>query len=206
MLKLRRGDLWKAVVLLLAIVGVVVFIAYQIRSASAPHSHSLTVPLPQETQAAPSAAEEQATRATGGGMFAPRAHPSAGELAKARTASDPFRPGVSTEKPQAPAQQAAPNLAPSGSQPPTPSASPGRPQLTFAPPKPTTRSAPSGSVELKGIMSGPPPLAVLRAGEQRYFVRQGESLPGGWKVARIGTNDVVLAKDSARVQLTLASP
>jgi len=60
----------------------------------------------------------------------------------------------------------------------------------------------SGELRLVGVMAGPPPLVVIRRGEQRSYVRIGESV-GGYTVVSIGPDRAVLARDDDRVTLLL---
>lgn len=60
----------------------------------------------------------------------------------------------------------------------------------------------SGELRLVGVITGPPPLVVIRRGEHRSYVRIGESV-GGYTVVSIGPDRAVLARDDDRVTLLL---
>ncbi len=67
------------------------------------------------------------------------------------------------------------------------------------------RGRQSDELRLVGIMSGTPPLAELRKGDRRYFVRAGETA-AGYTVAAIGRDQVTLVKGEERLVLPLHPP
>jgi len=58
-------------------------------------------------------------------------------------------------------------------------------------------------VRLTGIVPGDDPIAVLRRGEERYFLHRGDMLTDGWHLAEIGPSSVTLEKGDDRVTLAL---
>jgi hypothetical protein len=181
MLKLRKGDIWKAVALTAAIVLVGVFLYRQLKSFAGPPG------APQKTVADGTAA----TAGQGGALaadpesqtlFAERPRKPAADLARARTASDPFRPyfvGVAGAAKEGGAKRAS---------------GPGPLEADF------------GELRLIGVISGGRrPLAVLRDGSRRFHVGVGDSLPGGWRLGPIDANGATLVKGGERVRVPLAS-
>jgi len=59
-------------------------------------------------------------------------------------------------------------------------------------------------LRLTGIISGTRPMAVLRQGDRRYFLRSGDALPGGWRIVQIEARGVTVAKGNERVQLRVS--
>ncbi len=61
-----------------------------------------------------------------------------------------------------------------------------------------TRDGPSGPppnvLWLSGVIQGEPDLAVLRQGEHRYLVREGDAMDNGYRVAQIFTDKVKLER------------
>jgi hypothetical protein len=47
---------------------------------------------------------------------------------------------------------------------------------------------------LSGVIQGEPKVAVLRRGEKRYYVRQGDTIDDGYTVVRISSNEVTLKR------------
>ncbi len=129
----------------------------------------------------------------------------AGEVAEAPAPPTAKLPALYT----APAQVSAPNPAP----PPSKPTSPRKPasERTLPPFQPPDWSAVNTSVGasgrapstlwLAGVIQGDPKVALLRRGEERFLVREGETFDGVYKVARISSNSVTLQK--GRRKLTL---
>jgi len=67
------------------------------------------------------------------------------------------------------------------------------------------RGTRSDELRLVGIMSGNPPLAVLRKGDRRYYVRAGETA-AGYTVSSVGRQSVTLVKGEERLVLQLRPP
>ena len=59
-----------------------------------------------------------------------------------------------------------------------------------------------GELTLIGLMPGPPPLVVIRQGENHSYVRIGGSV-GGYTVVSIGPDRAVLARGDDRLTLLL---
>jgi hypothetical protein len=185
MLRLRQGDIWKAVLLVAAIVGVAAFGIYNVTRFT-----RTTRPAPARAQAAPQAAATAASPGTE--MFAQQQGAAAALLAQARLAPDPFRPAVALES----HQTASPAAPPKEKEPTRVRPLPALPGDETE----TTR------LELLGIVSGDSPLAVLGDGKQRYYVRTGDKVVDGWIVAAIRGTRVTLSKDRAQVTLPLVAP
>lgn len=47
---------------------------------------------------------------------------------------------------------------------------------------------------LSGVIQGEPKVAVLRRGEKRFYVRQGDTIDDGYTVVRISSNEVTLER------------
>lgn len=175
MLKLRKGDIWKAVVLVVLIAATGWFISRTLRQMRGPAPAARAAQGPAEQAQRP--AQAPAVKE----MFAPRTRDLAA-LAKAASAPDPFRPYVSTETV---AVSTAPSAAKAAPPPPPPA-----PELA--------------GLRLTGVVLGSRPMAVLRSGEERYFLRSGEALPSGWRIARIETRGIALTRGGERVFLEVS--
>ena len=128
----------------------------------------------------------------------------AGEVAEAPAPPAAKLPALYT----APAQESAPSPAPASKP-----ISPRKPtsERTLPPFQPpdwsavNTPASASGrapsTLWLAGVIQGDPKVALLRRGEERYLVQEGETFDGVYKVARISTNSVTLQK--GRRKLTL---
>jgi hypothetical protein len=179
MFKLRKGDVWKAVLLILLIIAVGYFAYWRVAGTLGKPAFK------PAARSSPETAKAQAPEKIiqGEEMFTPRQRTTSGELAKAHTSPDPFRPEVSER---------------SGSRTPAPSSGG----------SPAAGQSPAGyGFWLTGVVYGDRPLAVVRSGEQHFFVRKGEYLPGEWRVASISRQSVTLTKGDQRLTLDLsASP
>lgn len=182
----RKGDLWKAVVLLALIGGAFWFSFRTLMSAG--RGSAGTAPAAASRTAATADKAAQETPAAGTEMFAARERATGALLVRARTVPDPFRPYATvTVEPERAA-----------SAPPRASAAPPPVQV--------------GEVKLRlvGIVVGTQPIAVLVGGEQgegttrRYFVRPGDTVADGWRVAEVRGQHVVLSKGRERATLSLA--
>jgi hypothetical protein len=184
MFRLRKGDLWKAVALAAATVVPVFFIVRTLIAAS-----RLPGAAAHPTQIAQSAEPGQAAGATGeprpSRLFAERPRTPMADVGRARIAPDPFRPYASARP--ASEQEAG-----------------GASEETRAPsPLPSELDG----LRLTGVISGTrEPLAALTDGSRHYYVSVGETLPGGWRLVRIGGRTVTLTKDGQNVEVELARP
>jgi hypothetical protein len=59
------------------------------------------------------------------------------------------------------------------------------------------------SLTLTGIVEGKSDVAILRQGDQRLFVKVGDSIGGGYRVQSIGNQQVVLAGPQGTVILRM---
>jgi hypothetical protein len=182
MFRLRKGDLWKAVALGLATALPVWFIVRTLVAASRPPGGAR-----QSAQIGPSAEPERSGGGTGepraARLFAERPRTPTADVARARIAPDPFRPYVSGR----PASEEEASGASEEDRAPSPLPS----ELD--------------GLRLTGIISGTrEPLAALTDGSRHYYVGVGESLPGGWRLIRIGDRSVTLARNGQRVELELS--
>jgi hypothetical protein len=59
------------------------------------------------------------------------------------------------------------------------------------------------SLTLTGIVEGKPDVAILRQGDQRFFVKVGDPIGGGYRVQSIGNQQVVLAGQQGKVILRM---
>lgn len=62
----------------------------------------------------------------------------------------------------------------------------------YAAPTDGPSGPPSNVLWLSGVIQGDPKLAILRQGENRYLVREGDALDNGYRVVQISTNNVTL--------------
>jgi hypothetical protein len=182
MFKLRKGDIWKAVALALAMAAPVWFIVRTLRAASRPPGaaqQSPQIATSPESQDAGTSAGEQA----GSRLFAERPRTPMADVARAKIAPDPFRPYVSAR----PGSEGEPETA-SEAEAPTPS--------------PLTSDL--SGLRLTGVISDTrQPQASLTDGGQHYHISVGEVLPSGWRLIRVGDRSVTLAKNDQRVEVRL---
>lgn len=106
-------------------------------------------------------------------------------LVRAHAAPDPFRPYLSLM----PARAAA--LAKAAA----------TRKITSVPP--TAAEEVMTQLRLVGIISGVRPTAVLVGADGHHYVRQGDTVPGGWRVGQIDQRSVVLTKGTSRARLGL---
>ncbi len=182
MFRLRKGDLWKAVALILATAAPVWFIVRTLISASRPPGAA------QQSPQIAASAEPQGA-GTGSGehvqakLFAQRPRTPMADVARAKVAPDPFRPYVS-------GRPASEQDSPGASEEGTRTSSPLTSDLA--------------GLRLMGVISDTrQPLAALTDGGRHYYISVGEVLPGGWRLVRIGDRSVTLAKNDQRVELGL---
>jgi hypothetical protein len=181
MFKVRKGDLWKAIVLVLAISGTGWFIVRALVAASRPpavaQGTSRAAPSSDARTSTSPGSEDKKER-----MFARRPRTPMADLERARAAPDPFRPYVSVR-----------------------AASESSSQARSQDDKPNPLASELEGVRLTGIVSDTrQPLAALRDGDDHYYLRVGEALPGGWRLVEVGRSSVTLAKSNQRVELALA--
>jgi len=67
---------------------------------------------------------------------------------------------------------------------------------------PFAGQAPS-TLWLAGVVEGDPKLAVLRRGESRYLVKEGDSVEGAYRVTKIASNTVTLQRGRRSLTLRL---
>ena len=188
MFKLRKGDTWKAVVLIILIIAVVAFIFVRLGRASSeitPKRAPATGAQAQQNSAAANAGTQASAE-----MFASRTRVTNEELARAGSAPDPFRPGIVTHASIRRTSNSSASL---------PSMSP------LNPVSDVQGADLVGNLWLTGVVWGPQPLAAIREGDQRYFVRRGQAVPGGWKVSKISQTGVTLVKGSKHLDLTITA-
>jgi hypothetical protein len=180
----KSGDFWK-VIALVVLIAATFFISFRfILAAGAGPPAS---PRPQQQTARQAAAPTAPLRE----MFAQRARPPSELLVRARSTGDPFKPYVTSASTASPQPGAAPAPA-AGPRP--------RPAGTL----PSARTSPQVDYRLVGMITGDHLLAVIAGSETRYFVRLGDSLPGGWHLVRLNPRAVTLAKGEESVTLTLS--
>jgi hypothetical protein len=182
MVTYKKGDLWKAAILIL-VIGTVLWYSFRtvLRSArpeGAPRIATRAGTQPSGQQAAGTASE----------MFAPRAQGVGQLLVRAHAAPDPFRPYLSL-LPATEAQAVAAASAP----PPRTDAGEQAPKIEAA----------VLQLRLVGVVWGARPTAALVGGDGHHFARVGDSLPGGWRLAQIDQRGVVLTKGRERASLQL---
>lgn len=66
---------------------------------------------------------------------------------------------------------------------------------------PPARPTEEMSYQLKGVIIGPPNLAVIYQGSRRFYVRVGEKLDSEYVVQRISADSVVLVGKDRKVIL-----
>jgi hypothetical protein len=188
-LKLRKGDGPKAILLVVLIAAAGWFIYRTLAQAMAPPGGA---PAAQAgTPATPGATDQAQAQLppAGEAMFAPRTSQVQAGLQRVATTPDPFRPYLW-------------NLPPPARVPPTqPTKGPPVPPLPGVNPLP----APPPEVRLVGIVLAENPLAVLQEGDARMFARAGQLLPDGWRVLAVTARGVTLAQGKRRLDLRMTS-
>jgi len=177
----KKGDLWKAL-LLITLIGAAFWFSFRtLRSASGPRQASS--PEAPAQVAGPAGKQVRVDPSTE--LFAPRERPTTQLLIRAHSAPDPFRPYLSL----LPATAAA-----------VAKATAARKVTSVAP---TAAEELAIQLRLVGIISGVRPTAVLVGADGHHYLRQGDIVPGGWRVAQIDQRGVLLTKGSARARLGL---
>jgi len=179
MITYKKSDLWKAAILIVLIVAALRFSFRTIMNAGGPRP---SVRARQQAENQPSG---RGVASAGSEMFAPRDHGITQLIARARSVADPFRPYAS----MLPASAAR-----------TPAATPApqaRPKAE--PPKAEAQT----QLRLVGLVSGARPTAVLVSADGHHYVRVGDALPGGWRLAEVSQRSVLLTKGKERARLQL---
>jgi hypothetical protein len=191
----RRKDL---LLFVLAVVALVVAI-YTFRRPAAPTT----------AKAAPAATTQAQDKAgVEGDKKAREGTAAAGALSRAGTMRSPFEgpaagAGAETAQKPAPAEKT-PTVAP---QPPlptgaAPSGAKPLPTPTEAPPATKQGDDSKQTLTLNGILAGKQAMAVIRQGEQRYYVKAGEEV-GQYRVKSISQKEVVLVGKAGNVTLRM---
>jgi hypothetical protein len=212
---IKPGDQWKAAVLGILIVGFGVYGYFAISSTLAKNASTPTTPVQQLSSADPimrrSIAPESAQPgiAGGAGRIATDADIEEETKPTPPVGRDPFQPPRAVPVPAsergqeaATAQAARKNSSPKspgGSQivlPPWPAAGSGG-SLNVRPTPESTPSLPA--VELKGVIAGEPPLAIVAVGGETFVKREGEFVGGGMAVAKITEAGVVFKQGKRNI-------
>ncbi|UCC68038.1 MAG: hypothetical protein JSV79_13160 [Armatimonadota bacterium] len=188
-MKLNKRDSVRVAALLAALLMVAVGLILcrleaPLASSTAPTPTAPLTAWDQPTEAEAAASEEPAPpgSTTDPSDQIPAQDASAGETA--RPAAKPQKPvSTSARKRAAPARKAVP-------------------QAYLPPFQPGLHGAPSDGppgpppnvLWLSGVIQGEPKLAVLRRGGNRYLVREGDAIDGGYRVARISSHTVTLQR------------
>ncbi len=181
MVSYKKSDLWKALLLIAMIAAAFWFSFRTLRNAGGPRQ----APIPGAPTRTAGPAGQQARVDPTSEMFAPRERPTSQLLVRAHAAPDPFRPYLSLM----PARAAA--LAKAAA----------TRKITSVPP--TAAEEVMTQLRLVGIISGVRPTAVLVGADGHHYVRQGDTVPGGWRVGQIDQRSVVLTKGTSRARLGL---
>lgn len=212
---IRTEDRWKVAALIVAIVVVVGYTVYNVKSRLSP----------KKGVASPTTTSAQAPTSPGGMLTTPSSPSSAtGEATPARnpnpadldvesgaiTASvrDPFKPPVPTvvgppTQPPPPAKPSAPSIAAKPSEPVLPiwsepgSRLPGSIGPVLVPP-PTTPV-----IELKGVIPGEPAIAVVNVEGQTLTRQEGEMVADGYFIAKITEAGIVLKRGKRNILLNV---
>lgn len=156
------------------------------------------------------------------GAKSPPAPASAARVARPQTPQDsgkplPSVPGAQSAAPARPlvrAETAAAGPAKQDAVPPAPRPAPSAKRTLSYGALPPLMVAPAGSemgtqgpppnvLWLSGIIQGSPKLAVIRRGEERYMVREGESVGGAYRVSKITASAVTLQRGRRTLLLRL---
>jgi len=171
----RKGDLPKIIVLSAILLGLFVYIGVSYSKGM----RRMRAQLDAAHQAMYAAQEAQVRAGAGGSSVALRAE----VPPPSRDPFDPIIPPRNIVRANAQAAQARqkqsmatlPTLPPLGG-----SEAPGR------------RTGESDTIQLTGIIVGPPSIAVMRRGDQHYIVQQGDVLEGDLRVDSVGRSSVTL--------------
>ena len=182
MVTYKKGDLWKALILIALIVAAFWFVFRTVMKAN-PRAQATAL---QQAAGQPGAQNGANTVNASTEMFAPRDRGVTQLLARARVAPDPFRPYAS--------------LLPPPPVKPTPTASPAQQKAQAERPQPSEAET---QLRLVGLLFGARPSAVLVGADGHHYVRVGDDLPGGWRLAQIDQRSVTLTKGGQRARLQL---
>lgn len=190
------GSRGKEILLLVLAVVALAFAVYTFRPKQSPQAAPPAVPTAQRSGAdalsagAPGADEPQSATAEAGAG-------GAGTVAR-----DPFaEPGSGGASGKAPSELAgaiAGASAPSGGGQETTPAAP-----EVAPSAAGTEGTEAGGFKLTGIVAGPQPLALVRQGDQRYFLKVGDRIGDRYRVRAIRTTEVELVSEADTITLRM---
>ncbi len=182
----RGKDILLLVLALAALL--VAFYTFQRKPRGAAAPAGQTPATSAEATEKPAEAGESASTAKGPG--AEEASPAG---AATQAARNPFAaPGSPAKEGAAPPEGAAP----------APGAAEG--SVEPAPAAPAAQQTPAApALKLTGIVAGRPAVAIIRDDGERYFVRVGDYVRGGYRVHAIGRQEVVLAGPQGQVTLTM---
>jgi len=198
-MKLNKRDSVRVAALLAALLMVAVGLILcrleaPLASSTAPTPTAPAGALAQPSQAEPSTPEGSVPpgHAADSSDQMPAQDTSAGETAHPAAAKPQESVSTSARKRAAPARKAVPQAYLPPFQPGLYGAS------SDGPPGP-----PPNVLWLSGVIQGEPKLAVLRRGGNRYLVREGDAIEGGYRVARISTQTVTLQRRGRTLVLRL---
>ena len=167
------------------------------RGPVARSSTAMAVARPPEAAAIPVGAADLGTRSAG---------PSAALRASLAIRAEMAKAGApkAAETGPAPARPPAPP-APRGNSPRQALAYGSLPPLMLASsgPEAGAQGPPPGVLWLAGVIHGSPKLAVIRRGQERFLVREGESVGGIYRVSRITADTVTLQRGRRTLVLRL---
>ena len=182
-MRYQRQDLPKIMVLGLVLIALVAYIGVSYSKLSSRYAEKAA------------AHEREHARAALGSQASPNAQGAPAPISAAVTAliapvpppeRDPFAPVIAPRRPYA--ASATPSAKASRRTPPEPVL----PPLSEGEAGGQRASARESILALTGIIVGPPYLAVLRRGEDHFIVKQGDQLPGRFRVQAITRNSVTL--------------
>jgi len=192
-LQFKKEDTAKIVVLSAILVALLVYIGFRYSSLAREHRQRLAAAHQLLPQVSPPLVTGSARAAlTGLPVSPPRRDPFNPLVPSGRQMSSP------AASPSRPAGPAATQLPPSALFPPTlpPLFGPGQAPVTGVTPGPDV-------LYLSGIIKGNPDIAVLRRGENRYIVHQGDLIEGRYRVMAIGPGRVTLREGKNSYTLKL---
>ena len=189
------GNRGKEILLLVLAVVALAFAVYTFRPKQSPQPSAQSATAQTGEVEAPSAERPK-------GDESPSATAEAGVGGAGAVARNPFAaPGSGGASPEAPLELAG-NLADASG--PSQGGQPGAPAASDAASSSAGQEGTdAGSLRLTGIVAGPKPLALVRHGDQRYFLKVGDRIGDRYRVRAIRRTEVELVSEADTIILRM---